>query len=48
MNRARELLVTTSIPIGTIGEQAGYPDALYFSRIFKRHFGVPPSKFREE
>jgi len=48
LNRARELLVTTSIPIGTIGEQTGYPDALYFSRIFKRHFGVPPSKFREE
>jgi YesN/AraC family two-component response regulator len=48
LNRARELLVTTSIPIGIIGEQTGYPDALYFSRIFKRHFGVAPSKFREE
>ena len=48
LNRARDLLVTTSIPIGTIGEQTGYPDALYFSRIFKKHFGVPPSKFREE
>ncbi len=45
LNRAKDLLVTTASPIGEIAEQIGYPDALYFSRIFKKHFGVPPSKF---
>lgn len=48
LNRARDLLVTTSGSIGEIAEQIGFPDALYFSRIFKKHFGVPPSKFWEE
>ncbi|PWJ51845.1 helix-turn-helix transcriptional regulator [Faecalicatena contorta] len=48
LNRAKDLLVTSSIPIGIIAAQTGYPDALYFSRIFKKHFGVSPSKFREE
>lgn len=47
LNTARERLVTSSVSIGTISEQVGYPDPLYFSRIFKRHFGVSPSEFRE-
>lgn len=47
LNRARDLLVTSSIQVGEIAIQVGYPDALYFSRIFKKHFGVSPSKFRE-
>jgi len=46
LNRARELLVTTCIPVGLIAEQVGYPDALYFSRIFKKYFGMSPNKFR--
>lgn len=48
LNRARDLLVTTQGSIGDIAEQIGYPDALYFSRIFKKHFGVPPSKYWEK
>ena len=47
LNRARDLLVTSSTPIGEIAAQVGYPDALYFSRIFKKHFGVSPSRFRK-
>lgn len=46
LNRARDLLVTSTLPVGMIAEQTGYPDALYFSRIFKKHFGLSPNKFR--
>ncbi|MDF2886825.1 MAG: hypothetical protein K0R23_1210 [Lacrimispora sp.] len=46
LNRARDLLVTSTIPINVIAEQVGYPDALYFSRIFKKNFGMSPSKYR--
>lgn len=46
LNRARDLLATSTIPVGIIAAQVGYPDALYFSRIFKKHFGVAPSQFR--
>jgi AraC-like DNA-binding protein len=48
LNRAKELLATSSAPIGSIAAQTGYPDALYFSRIFKKHVGVSPSQFRDE
>lgn len=48
LNRARELLVTSDLPVHLIAEQVGYSDPLYFSRIFKRHFDLSPSKFRRE
>lgn len=47
LNRARNLLVTTPLSVGVVAAQVGYPDALYFSRTFKKHFGVAPSAFRE-
>ncbi|MEY8355197.1 AraC family transcriptional regulator [Lachnospiraceae bacterium 54-53] len=47
LNRAKELLVTTDLPVGEIAESVGYADALYFSRVFKKRFGVSPSMIRE-
>lgn len=47
LNRARELLVTTQLSVAAVAEQVGYPDAFYFSRIFKKNFGIPPSKVNE-
>jgi AraC-like DNA-binding protein len=47
LNRAKELLTASSAPIGSIAAQTGYPDALYFSRVFKKHFGASPSQFRD-
>lgn len=47
LNRGRDLLVTSTLPINVIAEQIGYPDALYFSRIFKKNFGLSPSKYRQ-
>ena len=31
--------------IAEIGQLCGYEDALYFSRVFKKHFGSSPSEF---
>ncbi len=47
MNRAVELLLTTAQPIKQVAEAVGYGDPLHFSRNFRRHFGCPPSDFRE-
>jgi AraC-like DNA-binding protein len=48
MNRAAELLVTTTDPIKSIAAQCGYPDPLHFSRVFKDFFSSPPSEFRDQ
>lgn len=47
LNRARELLVTTDLPVREIARNVGYGDALYFSRVFKKRFGVSPTMIRE-
>ena len=31
--------------IAEIGELCGFEDSLYFSRVFKKHFGCSPSAF---
>ena len=47
MERAAELLRTTEQPVSDVCAQVGIPDAQYFSRVFKTHFGVTPSAYRE-
>jgi AraC family transcriptional regulator of arabinose operon len=44
--RARELLITTDLPISQVAVAVGYDDALYFSRQFRAVNGVSPSSFR--
>lgn len=48
MERAAELLCDSELPINDICAQVGIPDAQYFSRVFKTHFGVSPSVYREK
>lgn len=44
--QARELLRSTSYPLATIAELAGYADQFTFSAAFRRWAGVPPSVMR--
>jgi len=44
MNRANEMLLTGQFPVGVVAKSVGYADAYYFSRLFKKHKGVPPGK----
>lgn len=48
MERAAELLRSTEMNIAEVCAQVGIPDAQYFSRVFKAHFGMPPSAYREQ
>lgn len=48
LNRAKEWLVTTDASIGEVAKSVGYPDALYFSRIFNKQFRLSPSAFRKK
>ena len=46
MQRAAELLHSRpDSSLTAISEQVGYTDPYYFSRCFKRYYGVTPSKF---
>jgi two-component system response regulator YesN len=48
MNRASELLRTTSIPINEIADQVGYNDYFYFSKMFKKVMGSSPRAYRND
>jgi YesN/AraC family two-component response regulator len=47
INRACELLTQTDLTIREISESVGYPDQLYFSRIFKKRQGMNPNEYRK-
>ncbi|MBA3707760.1 MAG: helix-turn-helix transcriptional regulator [Planctomycetes bacterium] len=47
MEKARNLLKRTDRPIGDIAKSVGYPDSLYFSRLFRREMGLAPSEWRQ-
>jgi transcriptional regulator GlxA family with amidase domain len=48
MQRAKELLETTDMPIKEVAWKLGFDDPLYFSRIFKKVCGISPSSYRME
>lgn len=48
LNRAKELLLTTDVLIHEVANEVGYIDSLYFSRVFKKRFGVAPSEMRKK
>ena len=43
---ATNLLRRENLVIGEIGAMAGWLDANYFSRCFRKHFGMTPSRYR--
>jgi AraC family transcriptional regulator of arabinose operon len=43
---AQQLLATTELPVKEVAAQVGYPDPLYFSRLFRTAFGEAPSAYR--
>jgi AraC family L-rhamnose operon transcriptional activator RhaR len=44
---AASLLLQTDRPVGWVGAQVGWPDPNYFSRCFRRAYGVTPSAYRQ-
>lgn len=48
MERASHMLIETNEKSYMIAKNVGYTDPNYFSYVFKRKFGVSPSKYRTE
>lgn len=48
VERAQSLLVETNWTIARVAAAVGYADAAYFSRLFARRVGQPPSQFRAQ
>lgn len=46
LNRAKKLLTVTQKPIGDIAMECGFNDFAYFSRSFKKEFGMTPTTFQ--
>ena len=47
MKKAKELMVSTSLPLKDIAEQVGYYNMSSFTRRFKLTQGITPSEFRK-
>jgi len=48
LERAKELMYSTTMNISEIAFAVGYDNPLYFSRLFRRHMGLSPSEYRRE
>ncbi|OMF16929.1 AraC family transcriptional regulator [Paenibacillus amylolyticus] len=48
MERARDLLKSGNFLIRDVAISVGYPNPLYFSRVFKNKFGVSPSAYADQ
>lgn len=46
MERARELLRATRLPLGDVARACGYADAASFAAAFRRQVGATPSRYR--
>lgn len=47
MKKAVALLKSTNVSLKDIATSVGYTDVHYFNRIFKRHLGISPGKYRK-
>lgn len=47
MKKAKELLLSGEYTITQISSMVGYWDNYYFSRVFKKYFGLAPKAFKE-
>ncbi len=48
MQKARDLLRTTQLPVYEISERSGYESELAFIRTFKKHAAMTPKQFRKQ
>lgn len=48
LQKAKELLLGTALPIGEIAEQVGYLTPKYFIKLFKENTGVSPNQYRKQ
>ncbi|MCH1624609.1 response regulator transcription factor [Ferdinandcohnia quinoae] len=47
IQRSKELMISTNLPINEIAEEAGYKTSKYFIKLFKEIEGITPSAYRK-
>ena len=47
LSLAKELLNDSSLSVQEIVERVGYKDYFHFNKLFKKHYGITPSKYRK-
>jgi two-component system, response regulator YesN len=47
MERAKRLLLDANLKTYEVGDKLGYKDVEYFSKLFKKYTGLPPTEFRQ-
>jgi transcriptional regulator GlxA family with amidase domain len=47
IEEAKQMLESTSEPVDTVASAVGYQDPAFFRRLFKRHTGVTPARYRQ-
>lgn len=45
ISKGAELLENKNLSVGEVAYSAGFCDQLYFSRVFKKYMGTPPSRY---
>lgn len=48
LNRAKELLPVSKVPLRELAQSVGFSDPYHFSKLFKKHCGVSPSEYRKK
>lgn len=48
MEKAKKLLLSTSLSVAEVAEQSGYGDYRVFTKVFKKAEGITPSQFRRD
>ena len=48
MDKSRELLIKTDVPIYVVAKEVGYQDQMAFSKIFRKKYGLSPEQYRKK
>jgi len=46
IEEAKQMLETTDLPVEAVANEAGYEDASFFGRLFRRETGLTPARYR--
>ncbi|NSW89434.1 MAG: helix-turn-helix transcriptional regulator [Firmicutes bacterium] len=47
LSKALKLLEEGNLPVKAVAKSVGYDDVYHFSKLFKKYYGNPPSRFRK-
>ena len=48
MEKAKKLLLSTSLSVAEVAEQSGYGEYRVFTKVFKKSEGITPSQYRRD